>query len=224
MDSWYYAAADGQRHGPLPAHELAALARAGSVGPQTLAWREGLAGWTPLSAVAGELGLPPAPPPMPAGAALPAAASAPPRRSGCLLAVILGVAALVLLAILGVLTAIALPAYQDYTLRAKTAAAIAEARAHQTAVVTFIAEHQRCPGNDDAGFSSAESYASSQLKSIRFGEFDESSLCGLAAVLDAPGNDALDDQQVWLEYNAAVDTWLCSSSVEDRYLPHECRG
>ena len=33
-----------------------------------------------------------------------------------------------------------------------------------------------------------------------------------------------DDQPIWLEYNAAVDTWLCSSAVEDRYLPHECRG
>lgn len=223
MESWYYAAADGQRHGPLPGHELADLARAGTIGPQTLVWREGLAGWTPLSAVAAQLGLGAPPPPLP-GRVPPATATAPPPRSGCLLAVILGAVALALLMVLGILAAIALPAYQDYTLRARTAAAIAEARAHRTAVVTFIAEHERCPGNDDPGFSSADSYASSQLQSIRFGEFEESSLCGLAAVLSAPGHEALDGQQVWLEYNPAVDTWLCSSAVEDRYLPHECRG
>ncbi len=63
MHSWYYAAAGGQQHGPLPAADLADLARSGAIGPQTLVWRDGLAGWTALGEVAAELGLPPMQPP-----------------------------------------------------------------------------------------------------------------------------------------------------------------
>lgn len=223
MSDWYYATADGQRHGPLPAGELAALARSGAVGRQTPVWREGLAQWIPLATVAAELGLGPVPPPLsvpPVAAPMPA----PAPRSGCLLAVVLGAVALVLVAILGVLAAIALPAYQQYTTRSAAMTAITEARAHRAAVASFLREHGRCPGNDDEGFASAESYAGAHLKSIRFGEFEESKLCGLAASIHAPGNTSLDGEPVWLEYNPAVDTWLCSSAVEDRYLPHECRG
>jgi len=226
MSDWYYATADGQRHGPLPAAGLAALARSGKVGPQTLVWREGLAQWTPLSAHEAELGLVASPPPVPGQARAPMAqqATPPARRNGCLVALLIGIGGLVLVSIIGILAAIALPAYNDYTMRAKVAGALAEARVHQPEVVAFIETHSRCPTNDDEGFATAESYAGGQLASIRFGEFEESSLCGLAATIHAPGVDAIDDQPIWLEYNAAVDTWLCSSAVEDRYLPHECRG
>ena len=224
MSHWYYATADGQQLGPLPAAELAALARRGAIGPQTLVWREGLAQWCPLSAVAVELGLAaPPPPPLP-GQARTAMPAPPPRRTGCIVAVVLGVALLVLVAVLGIMAAVALPAYQDYVARTRVVAAIAEARVHQPAVVAFVEEHGRCPTNDDEGFASAEEYAGGNLAAIRFGEFEESELCGLAATLRVPGNDDLDQQPVWLEYNAAVDTWLCSSAIEDRYLPHECRG
>lgn len=234
MTDWYYATTDGQRHGPLPAAGLAALAREGAIGPQTPVWRDGLAGWMPLSALAAELGLappslgpPPVPgtPPLPPGSAAPIAAPvAPPRRSGCVLAAIVCAGGLFLVMVVGILAAIALPSYQQYTTRSRAAAAIAEARAHQPAVTTFLEREGRCPGNDDAGFAAADSYAGGALKSIRFGQFDESELCGLEAMIHAPGNEALDGQAVWLEYNPAVDTWLCSSAVEDRHLPHECRG
>lgn len=224
MQSWYYAAAGGQQHGPLPAAELAALARAGAIGPHTLVWREGLAQWSPLSALAGELGLAATPPPLPGPAAPVLAPAPPPRRSGCLLAGVIVAGVLFLVMVLGVLGAIALPAYQQYTVRAAAAAAIGEARAHQDAVVAFLAEHGRCPGNDEPGFASAASYASARLQSISFGEFEESGLCGLAATISAPGQQALDGEAIWLEYDATAGSWLCSAAVQDRYLPHECRG
>lgn len=71
MDSWYYVAADGQRHGPLPASHLRTLAGQGVVGAQTLVWRDGLAQWCPMGELAGELGLPA--PGVPPGPALPPA-------------------------------------------------------------------------------------------------------------------------------------------------------
>src|SRR5690606_12928701 len=109
MSDWYYATADGQRHGPLPAAGLAALARSGKVGPQTLVWREGLAQWTPLSAHEAELGLVASPPPVPGQARAPMVqqATPPARRNGCLVALLIGIGGLVLVSIIGILAAIA---------------------------------------------------------------------------------------------------------------------
>ncbi len=219
MNHWYYADAGGHRHGPVTADELRALAMRGTVGPQTLVWREGEAQWRPLHDFATTLGLPP---PMPATPAAPQ--PAPRGLSGCAIAALVGVAGVVLLGVLGILAAIALPAYNDYVLRSQAMAAIAEAGVHKAAVVEFMAANERCPSNDDEGFESAGSYAGAHLASIQFGQFEESTLCGMSAEISAPGKDELDGQPVWLEYNPAVDTWLCSSAVEDRYLPHDCRG
>src|SRR5690606_9380797 len=157
MTDWYYAL-DGQRHGPVQAAELAGLARSGAIAPQTLVWRDGLAQWSPLSAMAGELGLGNVPPPLPRTPPV-AVAPPPPRgRSGCILAVALIGGGLFLVLALGILAAIAVPAYNDYTLRSTAAAAINEARVHQPVVVAFLGEHGRCPTNDDEGFGPATDY------------------------------------------------------------------
>lgn len=48
---WYYASAD-QQQGPVSQDELEALARAGTVTPETLVWRDGLPNWVAYSTVA----------------------------------------------------------------------------------------------------------------------------------------------------------------------------
>ena len=48
--NWYYAL-NGSQQGPVPEHELAQLAAAGTISSSTLVWREGLADWQPLSVV-----------------------------------------------------------------------------------------------------------------------------------------------------------------------------
>lgn len=50
MTQWYYGSGGGQ-HGPVGEGELRALIASGAVGPQTLVWREGMAGWLPLQSV-----------------------------------------------------------------------------------------------------------------------------------------------------------------------------
>lgn len=46
--NWYYAL-NGQQQGPVPESEIASLAAAGTLKPDTLIWSEGLADWQPLS-------------------------------------------------------------------------------------------------------------------------------------------------------------------------------
>ncbi len=58
MTQWYYADAQGQRQGPFTAEEFGGHYRHGRMARDSLVWREGMDGWQPLQAVAGELDLP----------------------------------------------------------------------------------------------------------------------------------------------------------------------
>ena len=218
MSDWYYATADGQRLGPLPAAELHALAARGAIGPQTLVWRDGQASWRPLQEFAVELGLSALPPPLPPTTA-PAARA--PGLSGCAIAALVGVAGVFLLGVVAILAAIALPAYNDYTLRAQAAGAIAQAQAQQTRVTEFLDAQGRCPTDDDEGFAETDAPA---LSAVVFGEFEGSDLCGLEATIAAPGKAALDGRKIWLEYHPDRPGWECSSEVDDKHLPVFCRG
>lgn len=230
MRDWYYSAGNEQRQGPLSTEDLVALFRQGSVGLDTLVWRDGQSQWQPLADFAAELGLvgasgAPLPPPLPARPALanPRAAAPPPKSgmSGCLIAAII-IAVLAIPAI-AILAAIALPAYQDYTKRAKVASVLPAAEPHKSAVVAYLEREQTCPSNDDAGFDTPGHYAGGSVASITFGEF-ESERCGMELRLTLPGDDKLDGKAMWLEYDPAEASWQCTSEIEDRYLPVACRG
>jgi len=229
MSDWYYAEGNQQRRGPLPETDLAELFRSGRIGLDTWVWREGLPQWRPLSEFARELSLSvaAAPPPLPLPPTMPGQAAAPapatPKRglSGCMIALII-VAACSVPAI-AILAAIALPAYQDYTLRAKVAGALTEAAPLKVAAAEFRARDGRCPDNGDAGFGPAESYATAQVASIRLGEFEDGK-CGMELRLRGTGSDRLDGKAVWFELDANAGRWTCTSEIENRYLPQACRG
>ena len=134
MAQWYYAEGPGRNVGPLTTEELAACFRRGQLMLDSQVWREGMAQWQPLRSVAAELGLDatasptaPMPPPLPGAPGhasprpgAPAIAPAPRGMSRGTIILIICLAAIIpMLAILGILAAIAIPAYQQYTSRAK---------------------------------------------------------------------------------------------------------
>jgi type IV pilus assembly protein PilA len=175
----------------------------------------------------------PPPGPVPAGpfppvtaTAAPSMGAAPPRQglSGCAIAgIVAGICGLVLVAVIGILAAIALPAYQDYVLRAKTAQAITALDPIKVQVSEFVQTHGRCPVNDDEGFQPAESYASDDLSAVRIGRFDNSH-CGIEAELTVPAKAALDGKLLWLDYDPELHQWECTGEPDDKYLPQHCRG
>lgn len=134
MTDWYYHEPGQGRVGPLSADEMRQRYRQRQIARDTLAWHEGLREWQPVERLIEELGLsgvkpdaslPPPVPSRPAAAtashAGPMRAAAPPptNRTGCvIIAIVLGVVGLFLL---GILAAIALPAYQQYVERSKAA-------------------------------------------------------------------------------------------------------
>ncbi|SCB03337.1 pilin [Xanthomonas translucens] len=233
LNAWYYADAARQRHGPLSTATLLERLRDGLLERDSLIWREGLPEWRPLHALADELGLPttatppPLPPPASATTAIAAApAAAAPRNglSGCgvgaLVAVVVGA---VLLTLIGILAAIAVPAYQYYTLRAKATQAIGSVAPLQAQIASFAAQQGRCPVNGDSGFGTAPSYAGEFVAQVRIGRFDNGH-CGLEATVHAPGKPKLDGKALWLDYDERTSAWKCSAELEDRYLPAHCRG
>ncbi|MCP3041865.1 pilin [Xanthomonas euvesicatoria] len=241
MRSWYYADGHRHRHGPVADDVLLGLYRDRVIALDTLVWREGLDNWLPLSACADTLGPPVStdvragavPPPLPPAAAhIPPAQSsvAPPvqpRRNGpgwplvAVLGALSGV--FVMVGVIGILAAIAFPAYNDYLSRAKVAEAVGELAALKPQITEFLASEGRCPVNDDAGFKPPEQYASQRLSSVRIGRF-EGSECGIEAVLHAPKSARIDGKAVWLELDADAGSWHCSSEIDDTQLPPDCRG
>ncbi len=139
---------------------------------------------------------------------------------GAIVAVVVGA---VLLAMIGILAAIALPAHQDYTLRTKATLAIGSVTPLKSRISGFAAQQGRCPVNGDPGFGTAASYAGEFVAQVRIGRFDNGH-CGLEATLHAPGKAKLDGKALWLDYDERASAWNCSSELDDRYLPAHCRG
>ncbi|MBO9740743.1 pilin [Xanthomonas axonopodis pv. begoniae] len=241
MRSWYYADGQRHRHGPVADDALLDLYRDRVIALDTLVWCEGMDSWLPLSACADTLGPPVStdvrsgavPPPLPPAAAYvpPAHSSAAPpaqphsNRPGWPLVAVLGAVAglFVMVGLIGILAAIAFPAYNDYLGRAKVAEAVGELAALKPQITEFLASEGRCPVNDDAGFKPPEQYASERLSSVRIGRF-EGSECGIEAVLHAPKSARIDGKAVWLELDADAGSWHCSSEIDDTQLPPDCRG
>ncbi|MGH8060513.1 MAG: pilin [Pseudoxanthomonas sp.] len=232
MSDWYYSAGNDQRQGPLSSDDLVAQFRHGRIGLDTLVWRDGQAQWQPLRDFAADLGLAnetgaPLPPPLPssrpASATYASPVQAAPKSglSGCMIALI--VVAVLAVPMVAILAAIALPAYQDYVLRAKTSAALAEATPLKSGIAEHQARERACPSNGDADFGAPGAYASGNLASITIGTF-ESEHCGMELVLRNTGNARLDGKKIWLEYDPSDASWGCSSEIDDKYLPTTCRG
>jgi type IV pilus assembly protein PilA len=221
---WYYADAHNQQQGPVAASTLAGYYRTGVANVATLVWREGLANWVPLRDVAAQLGLiilnaPDAPRPSsgpPAGFVKP--------RSGASSAVIIVVVLLVVaIPVLAILAAIALPAYQDYTIRAKVSQGLIVTDGLKIAVAEYKLEHEKCPLNGDPGFGSAESYATQFIAAINVGPLKKTGECGIQLTFGKTGASTLDGKKLTLALDEG-NNWRPSSDIPKKFLPISLRN
>ncbi|MEG3193339.1 pilin, partial [Lysobacter sp. D1-1-M9] len=142
--------------------------------------------------------------------------------SGCVIALIIAV----VLAVLGValLAAIALPAYQDYAVRARAAQVAADAEALTQHAGEYITRHRRCPGNATAGFGPANDYATALVAAVRFGEYP-----GGACAIEVRFRDldsAADGRTLVFQADPRHSplTWAChGGTLASRFLPPACR-
>ena len=135
---------------------------------------------------------------------------------------------MIVIAIVGILAAIALPAYQDYTIRAKMSEALARLAEAKTSVSEYYATNNRMPGDADAaGINSnpdTDIVASLVYSSA-------SSLPMITAVITAASTPLATPMQFSLSgYTDAGRTlrWVCkpgaTAPMPGKYLPANCRG
>jgi uncharacterized RDD family membrane protein YckC/Tfp pilus assembly major pilin PilA len=122
------------------------------------------------------------------------------------------IAAVVAVPMIGILAAIALPAYQDYTIRAKLYEAIAAGREATQAVDSFVVEHNVRPASvQETGFTPPSSQYVETVAIDRNG--------AVRVAVNLPPIE-----QGVVIFSSQEQGWICSAeNIDDRYLPQECR-
>jgi len=130
-----------------------------------------------------------------------------------------GASMLVVIAMIGILAAIAIPAYHDYTLRAEAAAAFQVANSIEQAVQPYLEEHGDFPESlADLGLeNSGEQGPVSKIELVESGyeltlRSDRLQLDGATIVLSA------------IAYEDGIIGWDCTGgTLQAKYRPQQCR-
>ena len=129
---------------------------------------------------------------------------------------------MIVIAIIGILAAVALPAYQDYTIRAKVSEAIGFAAAAKTAVSEHVLSKDAWPDdNAAAGLAGSASISSSIVSSLAVE--DEV----ITVTLSSAGLGEANGKTFTLtgKTSSTGVSWLCEpDSVPAKFLPSSCRN
>jgi type IV pilus assembly protein PilA len=132
---------------------------------------------------------------------------------------------MIVVAIIAILAAIAIPAYQDYLVRSQVSEGAVLTDGAKTAVAEYYSNKGTMPGdNASAGLASAASITGSYVSSVTVlngkitAEFSESS--------PQKANHAIDGLTFVLSPVTSTGTtaWTCNGgTVPQKYLPSSCR-
>lgn len=126
---------------------------------------------------------------------------------------------MIVVAIIGILAAIALPAYQDYVVRSKVSEAAATAAACKTSVAEYLASKGSMPANIAAAGCSTTPSQYVTSTTVANGTIT----IAVAAGTGTTGNYVLVPTQDGTN-TTAITAWACTTStVPAKYLPAICR-
>ncbi|HET9048927.1 MAG TPA: RDD family protein [Chiayiivirga sp.] len=142
------------------------------------------------------------------------------KPGGCVIAFVVALVLMIGVFVLGVLAAIAVPAYHDYQLRSQSAQVLAPLAQMRDQVVQFQADTGNCPDNASEGFEAPESYAASGISRIVVGEF-ETGYCGISVWM--PPVSGTVERQLLVEFDTSEHIWYCTNKAKLQKLPDWCR-
>jgi len=132
---------------------------------------------------------------------------------------------MIVVAIIGILAAIAIPAYQDYTIRSQVSEGLNLAAGAKTAVAEFFNNTGRFPdSNASAGLAAADSITGNYVTSVNVG-----ATAGQVQITYGNRANALINGSV-LSLSATTSAggvaWRCGgagTTLNTKYLPSSCR-
>ncbi|ENV9479161.1 pilin, partial [Neisseria gonorrhoeae] len=148
---------------------------------------------------------------------------------------------MIVIAIVGILAAVALPAYQDYTARAQVSEAILLAEGQKSAVTEYYPNHGKWPeDNDKAGVASASDIKGKYVKEVEV----ENGVVTATMKSDGVNKEIKDKRlSLWGKREAGSVKWFCgqpvkrndaddandtvaadtAGKIETKHLPSTCR-
>jgi len=130
---------------------------------------------------------------------------------------------MIVVAIIGILAAVALPAYQDYTVRAKVSEVVLAASGGKTSIAEFFQTNGRMPANStSAGINNQASPLVSTVVFTTTGTTNaiitatakgDTRIAGSTIILTGTGDTA-----------SGIVSWVCSGNIADKYKPSNCRN
>jgi type IV pilus assembly protein PilA len=139
---------------------------------------------------------------------------------------------MIVVAIIGILAAVAMPAYQQYTVRAKMSEIILALSGCRTAISEVYQAESTSPGADNWGCEAVTSKYVASISTdddgavsatVRNISGDVDGLVVMMVPLSAPGTPAT----AAADLGRGLFAWRCggdSTTVDKKYLPGSCRG
>lgn len=134
---------------------------------------------------------------------------------------------MIVIAIIAILAAIALPAYQDYIIRSQVSEGSVLADGAKTAVAEFYSNKGVPPtSNSEAGLAKSTSITGKYVKSLEVGA-NGVLTATYSSVAPQRANKVIDTKTLIFtpafSGTAGSTTWTCSSAINPKYLPTICR-
>ena len=137
---------------------------------------------------------------------------------------------MIVVAIIGILAAIAIPAYQNYTIRAQVSEGLSLADGAKTAMAEYYTNHGSWPTtNADAGLAKNESITGNYVSKVDVGATSGQIQITYSDASPQKANTAINGDVLVL---SAIPTggsinWICggkNTTVPKQYLPSSCQG
>jgi type IV pilus assembly protein PilA len=129
---------------------------------------------------------------------------------------------MIVVAIIGILAAVALPAYQDYTVRAKVTEVILAASSPKTSIAEAAQTYSGMPSTASA---TVDSQSSKYVASV--GYTSTATSTGVIVATASAAEGKINGQNIVLtgtyKDNGQV-IWVCSGTIAAKYRPASCQG
>ena len=132
---------------------------------------------------------------------------------------------MIVVAIIAILAAVAVPMYLDYAVRAQVSEGLSVASGAKSAITEYFQDRGSMPAdNAGAGISAATEIQGRNVASVSVGNQD-----GIITVTYGnSANAVISGQSITLTANttrAGIVQWICASAgvIEDKHLPAACR-